>query len=136
MYAKHYCYCKKCLCQTLLFYTFSGSRFENNQTTNQLNNFIWTNRKVETKLYLLPIGSINLLNCLVVWLFLKSAPCSYNIWHFDIWTYFCIYIYPYEYIYFFVVAYHLLQSLLIWSPWLYSLLLYMQGHCFSSMQLK
>ena len=30
--------------------------FINNQTTKQLNNYIWTNRKVETKLYLLPIG--------------------------------------------------------------------------------
>ena len=33
-----------------------GADFRNNQTTKQLNNFIWTNRKVETKLYLLPIG--------------------------------------------------------------------------------
>ena len=33
-----------------------GADFKNNQTTKQLNNLIWTNRKVETKLYLLPIG--------------------------------------------------------------------------------
>ena len=35
---------------------FLGADFKNNQTTKQLNSFIWTNRKVETKLYLLPIG--------------------------------------------------------------------------------
>ena len=39
--------------------------FKNNQTTKQLNNFIWTNRKV-TKLYLLPIGQNKVFNCLVV----------------------------------------------------------------------
>ena len=32
-----------------------GADYKNNETTKQLNNF-WTNRKVETKLYLLPIG--------------------------------------------------------------------------------
>ena len=30
--------------------------FKNNQTTKQLNIFILTNRKEETKLYLVPIG--------------------------------------------------------------------------------
>ena len=50
-----------------------------------LNNFIWTsNGKVETKLYLLPIGPNKVFSkkttiffrdsCFVVWLFLKSAP--------------------------------------------------------------
>ena len=34
--------------------------FKNNQRTKQLNNFIWTNRKVETKLYMLPIGPIRI----------------------------------------------------------------------------
>ena len=33
-----------------------GSDFKNNQSTKQLSNLIWDNRKVETKLYLLPIG--------------------------------------------------------------------------------
>ena len=33
-----------------------GADFKNKQTTKQLNKFIQTNRKVETKLYLLPIG--------------------------------------------------------------------------------
>ena len=33
-----------------------GADFKNNQTTKQLNKFIQTNGKVETKLYLLPIG--------------------------------------------------------------------------------
>ena len=33
-----------------------GADFKNNQKTKQLNNFIWTNRNVETKLYLLPIA--------------------------------------------------------------------------------
>ena len=40
-----------------------GVDFKNNQTTKQLNNFILANRKVQ----------INLFNCLVVRLFLKSA---------------------------------------------------------------
>ena len=35
---------------------FRGADLKNNQTTKQLNNSIWANRKVETKLYLLPIG--------------------------------------------------------------------------------
>ena len=34
-----------------------GADFKNKETTKQLNNFIWTNRKVKPKLYLLPIGS-------------------------------------------------------------------------------
>ena len=33
-----------------------GADFKNNQITKQLNNSILTNRKVEKKLYLLPIG--------------------------------------------------------------------------------
>ena len=33
-----------------------GADFKNNQTTKQLNNVIQPNRKVETTLYLLPIG--------------------------------------------------------------------------------
>ena len=37
-----------------------GADFKNNQTTKQLNNSIWANRKVETKLYLLPIGPIRI----------------------------------------------------------------------------
>jgi len=41
-----------------------GTDFKSKQTTKQLNNFIWTNRKVETKLYLLPIGPNEF-----VWLF-------------------------------------------------------------------
>ena len=32
------------------------TRERNLKTNEQLNNLIWTNRKVETKLYLLPIG--------------------------------------------------------------------------------
>ena len=44
--------------------------FKNNQTTKQLTIFIWTNRKVETKIYLLPIGPdiiIYLFGCLIVY---------------------------------------------------------------------
>ena len=37
-------------------YPFLGADFKNTQTTKQLNKLIWTNRKVESKLYLLPIG--------------------------------------------------------------------------------
>ena len=37
-----------------------GTDFKNNQTTKQSNNFIWTNRNVETKLYLLSIGPNNI----------------------------------------------------------------------------
>ena len=33
-----------------------GADFKNNQTTIIIKQFIWTNREVETKLYLLPIG--------------------------------------------------------------------------------
>ena len=36
-----------------------GADCKNKQTTKQLNNFIWTNRKVDTKLDLLPIGLRN-----------------------------------------------------------------------------
>ena len=46
-----------------------GADFQNNQTTKQLNSFIWTNGKVETKLYLLPIGPnkiVQLFSCLIV----------------------------------------------------------------------
>ena len=46
-----------------------GADFKNNQTTKQLNNFIWANRKVELKLNLLPIGPnrfVLLFSCLVV----------------------------------------------------------------------
>ena len=39
-----------------------GADFKNNQTTNQLNNSIWAHRKVETKLYLLPIGQKKIKN--------------------------------------------------------------------------
>ena len=50
----------------LIIFRPLGADFKNNQTTKQLNNFIWTNRKVETKLYLLPIGPNKMFNCLVV----------------------------------------------------------------------
>ena len=46
-----------------------GEDFKNNQTTKQLNKFIQTNRKVETKPYLLPIGPnffLQLCSCLIV----------------------------------------------------------------------
>ena len=46
-----------------------GADFKNNQTTKKLNNFILTNRKVETKLYLFPIGSNKILllfSCVIV----------------------------------------------------------------------
>ena len=44
-----------------------GADFKNNQTTKQVNKSIQTNRKLETKLYLLPIGPIvYLLSCLIV----------------------------------------------------------------------
>ena len=33
-----------------------GANFKNNKTTKQAFQFIWTNRNVELKLYLLPIG--------------------------------------------------------------------------------
>ena len=44
-----------------------GADFKNNHTTKQLNNFIWTNRKVELKLYMLPIGPNRfvLFSCLI-----------------------------------------------------------------------
>ena len=45
---------------------FLGADCKNSQTTKQLNNFIWTNRKVETKLHLLHIGPNKKFNCLVV----------------------------------------------------------------------
>ena len=55
--------------------------FKNNQTTKQVNNYIWTNRKQVKFCFYLPIGPDK--NCFVVWLFLKSAPCI------DIWLSTC-----------------------------------------------
>ena len=48
----------------LLEFTIQGADFKNNQITKQLNSFILTNRKVETKLYLLPIGPLELIQTL------------------------------------------------------------------------
>ena len=66
-------------------YICLGADFKNIQTTKQLNNFIWTNRKVETKMYLLPIGPkriVWLLGCLIVFkirsLFTFKNPCCIN----------------------------------------------------------
>ena len=46
-----------------------GADFKNNQKQNNYTIFIWTNRKVETKLHLLPIGPdriVFLFDCLIV----------------------------------------------------------------------
>ena len=57
---------------------FSRERnFKNNQTTKQLNNFIWTNRKQVKFCFYLAIGLQLIVNFLIVELldcFLKSAP--------------------------------------------------------------
>ena len=53
----------------LIFCFIQGADFKNNQTTKQLDKFIHTNRKVETKLYLLPFGPnkvVKLFSCLIV----------------------------------------------------------------------
>ena len=44
-----------------------GADFKNNQTTKQVNNYIWTNRKRVKFCFYLPIGPNK--NCLIVWLF-------------------------------------------------------------------
>ena len=51
-----------------------GADFKNNQTTKRLNNYIWTNRKQVNFCFCFLLAQIELFNCLVVGLFLKSAP--------------------------------------------------------------
>ena len=46
-----------------------GAEFKNNQTTKQLNNFIWTNRNQVKFCFYLPIGPnriVQLFSCLIV----------------------------------------------------------------------
>ena len=63
-----------------LYWIQQGADFKNNQTTKQVNNYIWTNRKQVKFCFYLPIGPnkncllVYLFTCFVVWLFLKSAP--------------------------------------------------------------
>ena len=55
-------------------YITQGADLKNNQTIKQLNNYISANRKVEKKNTCFLFVQIKLINCFVVWLFLKSAP--------------------------------------------------------------
>ena len=50
-----------------LFSILQGADFKNNQTTKQVNNSIWTNRKQVKFCFYLPIGPNK--NCLIVLLF-------------------------------------------------------------------
>ena len=61
-------------CDTKKVCFMLGADFKSNQTTKQLKNSISANRKVETNLTCFLLVQIKLFNCLVVWLFLKSAP--------------------------------------------------------------
>ena len=46
-----------CMDHLIVKHEYTGSGFKkNNQTTKQLDNSIWADKKVETKFYLLPIG--------------------------------------------------------------------------------
>ena len=56
--------CSPLLCRLLLLLCHLGADFKNNQTTKQVNNSIWTNRKQVKFCFYLPIGPNK--NCLLV----------------------------------------------------------------------